>query len=157
MTVTLALPTAVGVAWLVACTVTVASDGTLDGSGIEPRGVDGSKRGVSSRDAVHAPGYRLIRGILHGRHKLLGGIHLDACAPRRYGYQYAGSLACLAGIRRDHQTGNIHKLRSPDPFTFPKLCRSESFQRESGTPERYHADPLSASIMPYFFSARRIT
>lgn len=43
------------------------------------------------------------------------------------------------------------------PVTFPRLCRSSSFQRVSGAPEMYHDDPLSARIIPYFFSARRIT
>src|SRR5262249_31345929 len=44
-----------------------------------------------------------------------------------------------------------------DPFTFPNTWRSLLSQRESGAPEMYQADPLSAIIMPYFLSARRIT
>ena len=35
-----------------------------------------------------------------------------------------------------------------DPVMVVKTCRSSLFQRESGAPEMYHDDPLSASIMP---------
>ena len=36
-------------------------------------------------------------------------------------------------------------------------CRASLSQRSSGTPDRYQLDPLSARIIPYFFSALRIT
>src|ERR1700693_5143343 len=43
----------------------------------------------------------------------------------------------------------------------PVICvsawRSSLFQRSSGAPLRYQEEPLSASIMPYFLRARRIT
>src|ERR1017187_3503944 len=44
-----------------------------------------------------------------------------------------------------------------DPGISPNSCRSSLFQRSSGTPDRYQLDPLSARIIPYFFSAVRIT
>src|SRR5689334_3185940 len=43
-----------------------------------------------------------------------------------------------------------------EPWILPRLCRSSLFQRESGAPERYQAEPLSAIIIPYFLSARRM-
>src|SRR6185295_9941592 len=43
-----------------------------------------------------------------------------------------------------------------EPWILPRLCKSSLFQRESGAPERYQAEPLSAIIMPYFLSARRM-
>ena len=44
------------------------------------------------------------------------------------------------------------------PFTRASSPTSmSSFQRESGTPETNQAEPLSARIIPYFFSARRMT
>src|SRR5580692_2540423 len=44
-----------------------------------------------------------------------------------------------------------------DPGIWLNSCRSSLFQRSSGTPDRYQLDPLSARIIPYFFSAVRIT
>src|SRR5581483_4146297 len=44
-----------------------------------------------------------------------------------------------------------------EPGTWPRVWRLVLFQRESGAPEMYHADPLSAITMPYFFNAVRIT
>src|SRR4029079_14618350 len=44
-----------------------------------------------------------------------------------------------------------------EPSTWPSWCRLVSFHRGSDFPERYHADPLSARMIPYFFIARRIT
>src|ERR1017187_1854232 len=43
------------------------------------------------------------------------------------------------------------------PVICPNSWRSSLFQRSSGTPDRYQLDPLSARIIPYFFSAVRIT
>src|SRR5215831_822669 len=44
-----------------------------------------------------------------------------------------------------------------EPFTRDKVANSLSFQRGSGAPLIYQFDPLSATISPYFFMARRIT
>lgn len=44
-----------------------------------------------------------------------------------------------------------------DPAMVVNACRSSLFQPASGAPEMNQADPLSASIMPYCFSAVRIT
>src|SRR5262245_9437934 len=44
-----------------------------------------------------------------------------------------------------------------EPRSWPSVCRLSSFQRGSGLPEMYQADPLSASMIPYFFIARRMT
>src|SRR5664280_303718 len=44
-----------------------------------------------------------------------------------------------------------------DPGICPNSWRASLFQRSSGTPDRYQLEPLSARIIPYFFSARRIT
>ena len=41
--------------------------------------------------------------------------------------------------------------------TAPRLWRSELFQRESGAPEIYMEEPLSARMRPYFFMALRMT
>src|ERR1700733_3146269 len=43
-----------------------------------------------------------------------------------------------------------------DPWILPRLCKSSLLQRESGAPERYQAEPLSAIIIPYFLSASRM-
>src|SRR6478752_6800337 len=42
-----------------------------------------------------------------------------------------------------------------DPSTWPSVWRFVSSQRGSLLPERYHAEPLSARMIPYFFIARR--
>src|SRR6267154_884302 len=44
-----------------------------------------------------------------------------------------------------------------DACTCPRAWRSLLSQRSSGAPLRYRFEPLSAMIMPYFFSAFRIT
>ena len=44
-----------------------------------------------------------------------------------------------------------------EPGTVRSACRPESFQPGSGAPLRNHGDPLSASTIPCFLSARRIT
>src|SRR6266581_18696 len=44
-----------------------------------------------------------------------------------------------------------------EAFTCPRACRSLLSQRSSGAPLRYRFEPLSAMIMPYFFSTFRIT
>src|SRR5437870_10231681 len=44
-----------------------------------------------------------------------------------------------------------------EPLIAFSVLSSLSSQRGSGAPLMYQFDPLSATIMPYFFSARRIT
>ena len=44
-----------------------------------------------------------------------------------------------------------------EPSSCPSVWRLSLFQRASGLPEMYQAEPLSASMIPYFFMARRIT
>src|ERR1041384_7442683 len=44
-----------------------------------------------------------------------------------------------------------------DPRSCENIDRFVSFQRGSGLPEMNQAEPLSASMIPYFFIALRIT
>src|SRR3977135_872583 len=44
-----------------------------------------------------------------------------------------------------------------EPLIVFSVLSSSSFQRGSGAPLKYQFDPLSATIIPYFLKARRIT
>ncbi len=41
--------------------------------------------------------------------------------------------------------------------TLRSVAKFASLQRASGAPETYHEEPLSATIIPYFFMAVRMT
>src|ERR1700692_753299 len=53
--------------------------------------------------------------------------------------------------------GVIFTTSKSAAVTLPRLCRSLLSQFASGAPLMYIEDPLSAMIIPYFFSAVRIT
>src|SRR5690349_7011077 len=53
-------------------------------------------------------------------------------------------------------SGETSTTSKAEPVIVVRVCRSVLFQFGSGAPERNHAEPLSAIIIPYFFSARRI-
>ncbi len=67
-------------------------------------------------------------------------------------------LAVVAAELAERMSADASTASKSDPFTRANsLTNTSSFQRESGTPEMNHAEPLSARNMPYFLSARRIT
>ena len=61
------------------------------------------------------------------------------------------------GRLADVYTGLICTTSKSAAVRLPRLCRSSLSQRSSGAPLMYMDEPLSAMIIPYFFSARRIT
>src|ERR1051326_3668029 len=73
-----------------------------------------------------------------------------------------GELALAeAGSRASPEFGSIisemtSTISKADPVIVPRVCRSSLSQRLSGAPVINQADPLSASIIPYFFRAARM-
>src|SRR5882762_8235335 len=61
-----------------------------------------------------------------------------------------GTLLCV-------YRGVIWITSKSEVFTWPSACRSLLSQRSSGAPLKNMFEPLSAMIMPYFFSAFRMT
>src|SRR4030081_3169088 len=61
-----------------------------------------------------------------------------------------GTLLCV-------YRGVVWITSKSEVFTWPSACRSLLSQRSSGAPLKNMFEPLSAMIMPYFFSAFRIT
>src|SRR5262249_27213859 len=53
--------------------------------------------------------------------------------------------------------GPVSTASNADPGTDFIWLRSSSFQRVLAAPVMYHEEPLSATIIPYFFSAFRMT
>ena len=56
-----------------------------------------------------------------------------------------GLVAAESGLTIREDTSTASKL---DPATWSSSLRTSLFQRESGAPEMYQEEPLSARIMP---------
>jgi len=136
-------------AWLTACTVSVAGDGTIEGAVYWPLTESIKPNALSPpitpftfyvADWLALPATVALNCYFTVTCKLLGGVTLTEF----------WSAWPLLGLTIKGETSTASKL---EPAILFRTCRSSLLQRESGAPEMYQDDPLSASIMPYCLSA----
>ena len=153
--VTAALPLLAGTATLVARTVTVAGFGTAEGAEYIPK--------VSMYPTVELPPSAPLTDQVTDWSATFCTVAVNCWlawvttvaddgvtetdTPGCFAWPESGSI-----ISEDTSTAS-----KAEPKTFRRVLRLVLFQRGSGSPEMNHAEPLSLSIIPYFFSARRIT
>lgn len=147
MSVTAALPTAEGIALLVACTVTVAGDGTTFGAVYSPL-IE------SMKPTVLLPPMPPFTSQVTDWSALPETVAVNWRCAFNTTFALAGLTptdtdVCRAwpelGSTINGETSTASKF---DPVIPVKAWRSSLFQRESGAPEMYQDEPLSASTMP---------
>src|SRR5262245_36691013 len=152
--VTEADPAASGTSWLVACTVTVAGDGTTAGAvyrpvaSIRPTTAVPPTVPFTSHVTVWSAVFWTVAAncaVVFTVTPAAAGVTVTYVTPCR-AWPECGSII----------SGATSTASKSEPLTFVSRCRSVLSQRASGTPERNHAEPLSASIIPYVLRACRM-